>query len=279
MTRIAGALLLAFAGLALADVAVPPVARVTDLTATLNAAQQGALEQKLAAFEADKGSQLAVLVVPTTQPETIEQYSLRVAEAWKLGRKGVDDGLLLVVAKDDRAMRIEVGYGLEGAVPDAIARRVIAETITPRFREGDFYGGIDAGVTQLIGVASGEALPPPKRQRPRQTFDDLQSYLGLGLLIYAVAHWLGRMIGEVPSSLAAGGVFGAMLWMFGVVAGIATIGGVLLFAFSLLAQLGKFGRGGGWSTGGRAFRGGGLGGGGFSGGGGSFGGGGASGRW
>src|SRR5512132_2715893 len=122
---------------AVADVAVPPLkARVTDLTGTLSANEAAQLEERLAAFEAKKGSQIAVLVVPTTQPETIEQYGIRAGEAWKLGRKGVND----------RAVRIEVGYGLEGVLPDAVAKRIIDEEIVPRFRSGDFYGGIEAGV-------------------------------------------------------------------------------------------------------------------------------------
>ncbi len=150
--------------LALADVAVPPLkARVTDLTGTLSAQQQTALEQTLAAFEARKGSQIAVLIVPTTQPETVEQYALRVEETWKLGRKGVDDGALLVVAKDDRKLRIEVGYGLEGVLPDAIAKRIIAEDITPRFKQGDFYGGISAELTWFP-----ISLKPCKAMRSRR---------------------------------------------------------------------------------------------------------------
>ena len=135
---------------------------MTDLTETLTPDQTAKLEQKLAAFEARKGSQIAVLIVPTTQPEAIEQYSIRVAEQWKLGRKGVDDGALLLVAKDDRALRIEVGYGLEGALPDAIAKRIIEDIIVPRFKTGDFYGGIDAGVDAMIKVVDGEPLPPPQ---------------------------------------------------------------------------------------------------------------------
>src|SRR5512140_1885383 len=145
-----------------AAVPVPPLAgRVTDQTATLTAEQKAALEQTLQAFEARKGSQIALLIVPTTAPETIEQYALRVAEQWKLGRKKVDDGAVLVVAKTDRALRIEVGYGLEGALNDATSKRIISEIITPRFREGDFYGGISAGVGQIIRVIDGEPLPAP----------------------------------------------------------------------------------------------------------------------
>src|SRR5574340_907947 len=135
--------LLFSAFLAVADVAVPPLkSRVTDLTGTLSANEAVQLEQKLAAFEEKKGSQIAVLIVPTTQPETIEQYAIRVAEAWKLGRKGVDDGVLLLIAKNDRTLRIEVGYGLEGVLPDAIAKRIIDELIVPAFRQGDFAAGL-----------------------------------------------------------------------------------------------------------------------------------------
>src|SRR5262245_38066835 len=145
-----------------AQVAVPPLkGRVTDLTGTLKPEQIASLEQMLQSFEARKGSQIAVLMLPTTAPETIEQYSLRVAEQWKVGRKKVDDGVVLVVAKNDRTVRIEVGYGLEGALNDATANRIIREVIVPRFREGDFYGGIAAAADRMIRVIDGEALPEP----------------------------------------------------------------------------------------------------------------------
>src|SRR6185295_1372926 len=168
--RLFSAALLVFSllsGAARADVPVPPVkARVTDLTGTLSAQQKSELEARIAAFEARRGSQLAVLMLPSTRPEEIEQYAIRLAEAWKIGRKKVDDGLILVVAKDDRRLRVEVGYGLEGAIPDSVARRVIEERITPRFRDGDFYGGIRDGVEQLIRLAEGETLPPPQVRAP-----------------------------------------------------------------------------------------------------------------
>ncbi len=152
--------LLLTAGSAGADVAVPPLAaRVTDLTGTLSGEAVNRIEGKLANLEAKKGSQIAVLIVPTTQPEEIEQFSIRVEDAWKLGRKGVDDGAYLIVAKGDRRVRIEVGYGLEGALPDATANRIIDEIITPRFKSGDFDGGIEAGVDQMIAVVNGEQLP------------------------------------------------------------------------------------------------------------------------
>ena len=132
-------------------VAIPPLkTRVTDITGTLTDGQLAGLEAKLWDFEKRKGSQVAVLIVPTTQPEAIEQYSIRVFDQWKLGRKGVDDGILLLVAKDDRKLRIEVGRDLEGVIPDAIAKRIIVEAIAPRFREGDFYGGTTAGVDRIM---------------------------------------------------------------------------------------------------------------------------------
>src|ERR1700750_2107115 len=157
-----------------ADVAVPVLtARVTDQTGTLSAADTAALEQKLKDFESRKGSQIAVLIVPTTQPEDIAQYSIRVAEQWKLGRKGIDDGALLIVAKDDRRLRIEVGYGLEGALNDATANRIISEIITPKFKQGDFVGGINAGVDRMISVIDGEPLPAPKPPQQRLSSDKI----------------------------------------------------------------------------------------------------------
>lgn len=143
-----------------ADVAVPQLSkRVMDLTATLNNEQSAALENKLAAFEEKKGSQIAVLILPTTQPETIEAFGIRVFDAWKIGRKGVDDGVILIVAKDDRKLRMEVGRGLEGVIPDAIAKRILAETIKPYFKNNDYAGGIEAGTNQIISLIEGEKLP------------------------------------------------------------------------------------------------------------------------
>jgi len=135
--------------------------RVTDLTQSLTPEQQAQLEAKLAAFEREKGSQIAVLIVLSTAPEVIEQYSIRVVDTWKLGREKPDDGILILVAKNDRKMRIEVGYGLEGAIPDLIAKRIITEIMAPSFRQGDFYGGINQAVDKLIGLVSGEQLPAP----------------------------------------------------------------------------------------------------------------------
>src|SRR4249919_2884064 len=163
------ALLLCWACSALALVAVPPLTgRVVDQTATLSSGDIASLTQTLKDLQTRKGSQIAVLIVPTTDGEAIEQFSLRVAEAWKIGRKKIDDGVLLVVAKNDRHLRIEVGYGLEGALTDVTAKRIIDEIITPRFRNSDFTGGISAGVDRIIGVVDGEKLPAPE---PRQSSD------------------------------------------------------------------------------------------------------------
>ncbi len=274
------ALLLA-AGPALAEVAVPPLrARVTDLTGTLDAAQAAALEQKLAAFEQRKGAQVAVLLVPSTRPETIEQYAIRVAEAWKLGRKGVDDGALLLVAKDDRTLRIEVGYGLEGVLPDAVANRIIDETIVPRFRAGDFPGGIDAGVGRMLAVIDGEPLPEPQAARPGGNFDALLSLLPvLFLFTVTIGTMLKRMLGQLGGAMATGVLAGGLAWWLASALALSLLAAVAAFLLTLASRAGP----GGWaSSGGRGWGGGGFGsrgGGGFSGGGGGFGGGGSSGRW
>ena len=279
------ALALVWSSLAGAQVPVPTLTgRVTDLTATLAADQKEALEQTLQAFETRKGSQLAVLMVPTTAPETIEQYALRVAEKWKLGRKKVDDGAILLVAKDDRAMRIEVGYGLEGALNDATSKRIISETITPRFQQGDFSGGISAGVDQIIRVIDGEALPEAKA-RSAGSNSALGQYIPIVLVLaLAIGGVLRSMLGRFPGALVTGGVVGAVTWMLAGAVSIALITGVVALIFTLLGGgMGGIGRGGlgRGGFGGSGFGGGfgGGGGGGFSGGGGSFGGGGASGRW
>jgi uncharacterized protein len=155
-----------FFGFATADQPIPSLhRRVTDLTGTLSGSQQAEIENTLQEFEQKKGSQVAVLIVPTTQPESIEQYSIRVASQWKLGRKGVDDGVLFLVAKNDRTLRIEVGYGLEGALPDALCNRIIDGFVVPRFKEGDFFGGIRDGVARILGTIQGEPLPVPRSNR------------------------------------------------------------------------------------------------------------------
>jgi uncharacterized protein len=280
---------------ALADVPVPPlVGRVVDQTGTLSSGDIDSLQQTLRGFEARKGSQVAVLIVPTTEPESIEQYSLRVAEAWKIGRKKIDDGAILVVAKNDRKLRIEVGYGLEGALTDITSKRIIDEIITPRFRSGDFSGGISAGVDQMIRVIDGEKLPapPPPQQRQSSTrsFDpgDLfNPFLIIPVLLFGgmIRSVMGRLVGSAVS----GGLVALIAWFFFGSLVAAALSGVVASLFVMFsdgitaATPGGRGRGGGWSGGG--YSGGSWSGGSSSGssdsggGGGSFGGGGASGSW
>jgi len=287
--------LLLFLGASWAQVPIPPLkSPVTDLTATLNAQQTADLDARLRTWSQQKGSQLAVLLVPTTQPEAIEQFSIRVAEAWKIGRKGTDDGIILVVAKDDRTVRIEVGYGLEGAIPDAIAKRVIEEIIVPRFRGGDFYGGISEGLTSIMKLVEGEMLPPPQSSPGRPGGGpDLQLAVVLLVMLMVINVVLGNIFGRVLGSLMGSGAAGVLAWLL---LG-SLLGGIVIavIGFVMSAVLGGsrggfpggiggggFGRGGfggGGFRGGGGFGGGGFGGGGFGGGGGGFGGGGASGRW
>lgn len=260
-----------------AQIAVPPlIGHITDQTATLTAEQQAALEQTLVAFEARKGTQLAVLILPSTAPEAIETFALRVAEQWKLGRKKVDDGVVLVVAKDDRTLRMEVGYGLEGALSDITSKRIIEETILPRFKQGDYYGGLKAGLGKIIQVIDGELLPPPAA-RSADGFEGLREYAPfLFVVALVVGGILRSMLGRVPGALTAGAIVGAVAWFMAGALVVALLASVAAMVFTLMggnsALRGLGGLGGG-------SRGGGLGGGGFRGGGGGFGGGGASGRW
>lgn len=260
-------------------------ARVTDLTGTLTAGQQTALEQKLAAFESAKGTQLAVLIVPTTQPEEIEQYSIRVVDEWKLGRKGVDDGALLIVAKDDHKVRIEVGRGLEGVLTDALSNRILDETIKPEFRQGNFYGGIDAGLDRMMKVIQGEPLPPPEqRWQPGRRGHGGGLLLPLLFAVFAGSVVLRAIFGRTFGSVLTGAGAGLLVWIAGYALALAGLAAIGAFLFTLLGGLG---RGSGWSSGGfgggwggfGGGLGGGFGGGGFSGGGGGFSGGGASGSW
>jgi uncharacterized protein len=269
-----------------ADVPVPALTgRVTDLTGTLSGAAVTRIEAKLAALEAKKGSQLAVLIVPSTQPEEIEQFGIRVADAWKLGRKGVDDGAILIVAKNDRRVRIEVGSGLEGAIPDAIANRIIDETVAPRFKTGDFDGGVEAGIDQMISVVNGEPLPEPDRKWEHT--GNLPHLLPLLLVVVFVASGVLRaMFGRLFGSVATGGLAGGIAWLLSHVLPIGLGAGVMAFVFAMLLgstrgwSSGGLGGGfGGGLGGGFGGRGGFGGGGGFSGGGGGGGGGGASGGW
>jgi len=268
---------------AAAGVDVPPLkARVTDLTGTLSAQSVAQLEQKLAAFEKEKGAQVVVLMVPTVQPESIEEYAVRAFEQWKPGRKGIDDGVLLVIARNDRKLRIEVGYGLEGALNDATAKRIISEDIVPHLKQGDFAAGIDAGVSRILRVAGGEPLPPPAQQGPGHSsplpFDPMLLFAAL-IFANPLARILQPLTGRVPAAgligLAVGVALGLVFASF--IAGL--VASVIIFVFALAggASSRSWGGGGGsWSSGGG---GGGFGGGGFSGGGGSSGGGGASGSW
>jgi uncharacterized protein len=279
-------LLLLFGSGALAEVAVPPLrAPVTDLTGTLTSEQIATLDQQLRAFEAKKGSQIAILIVPTTQPETIEQYGIRVAEAWKLGRQGVNDGAVLLIAKDDRAMRIEVGRGLEGALPDVLANRIIDQVIVPRFRNNDFFGGIREAIERMIALVEGEPLPEPERAQ-RGAPDGLGNALPLLLMLVFVGSGILRgMLGRFGGASATAGIAAVIVWVLTSTLVIAIGAAVIAFVVALLGG----GGGGGWASPGRRGRrgygggwGGGLGsggGGGWSGGGGTFGGGGASGRW
>jgi len=283
--RLAACWLLCFAALgawAQELVPVPPLqGRVSDLTGTLTAEQSAALEQSLRAFEERKGTQIAVLIVPTTRPEAIEPYALRVVEQWKLGRRKVDDGALLLVAKDDRAVRLEVGYGIEGALNDATAARIIAEVITPRFRQGDFYGGLTAGLDRIVRVLDGEALPAPTRRGAASADNGLgQSWPVLFIVALVLGGVLRQAMGRLPGALVVGGVLGAVAWFaLGTLAVAATAG--LTGFFVTLLGIGMGGHGGMHRHGGH--RGGGFGGfgggGGFRGGGGGFGGGGSTGRW
>lgn len=255
--------------------------RVVDRTGTLTPGQVTDLSARLATLEERKGSQIAILLVPTARPETIEQFGIRVVEAWQLGRKDVDDGLLVLVALQDRDARIEVGRGLEGVVPDAIANRVLDEFVLPRFRQGDYFGGLEAGVTRLSALIEGEPLPPPVRTRPPADGGD-----GMGVLpvVFIVALVLGgvlrRLLGQLPGAAVTGIAAGVLGWVL-----TGTVAVALFMAFvGFVVALGGGPGGGPWVSHGRAghgrggFGGGGSGGG-WRGGGGGFGGGGASGRW
>lgn len=277
----AAALLLVVAALrAHADVAVPPLeARVTDLTGSLTAQQRETLERELAAFEARKGAQIAVLLVPTTEPETIEQYGIRVAESWKLGREGIDDGALLLVAMKDRELRVEVGYGLEGVIPDAVAKRVIAEIIVPYFKQSDYYGGILAGVNRLMRLIEGEPLPPPEaRDTSWSRWEQALPFAFVA--VFVIGGILRAVLGRFLGALTASGITAVVVWIIVGSLIAALLFSLFVFFFTLAGGMrARRGGYGGWSSGGGFGRGGGFGGGGFRGGGGGFGGGGASGRW
>lgn len=282
---------------------IPPLQeRVTDLTGTLTAAQQTDLEQKLADFEARKGAQIAVLIVPTTRPEAIEQYSIRVVDAWKLGRKHIDDGALLLIAKNDHRLRIEVGYGLEGVLTDATSNDIIDETMVPLLRQGQYYAAINAGVDRMMTVIDGQPLPAPdtvwQPHRAPRAFNWLP-FLLVAFLVgsSALRAAFGRALGAGFSAAGMGVLVFLIAQSIGVALGVALlsfVGAALLGSAGgswSSAGRGRPGGWGGWGAwggwggwgggggfGGGGFGGGGLGGG-FSGGGGGFGGGGASGGW
>ncbi|MGH8652660.1 MAG: TPM domain-containing protein [Gammaproteobacteria bacterium] len=269
-----------------AQVPVPPLtARIIDQTGTLSVAQRLDLENKLQAFESAKGSQIVVLIMPTTQPEAIEQYSMRVVEQWRLGRKGVDDGALLLVAKDDRKVRIEVDYGLEGVLTDATSKRIISEVITPLFKTGDFHVGIAAGVDRMIRVIEGEPLPPPEPSASSPddpmggtVFAFLMAFTVGSVILGIASVLLPRATARLGGAALNGGITGAIAWSLTKALSIALIVAALGFVIALVIGSLPTHRAGRWSSG--NWRGGGSGGGGgFSGGGGSFGGGGASGSW
>jgi uncharacterized protein len=285
----AGIVALFCATLLFADVAIPPLnQRVTDLTGTLSGGAVARIEAKLADFEAKKGAQIAVLIVPTTEPEDIAQFGIRLADAWKLGRKGVFDNVYLIVAKNDRHVRIEVGRGLEGALTDVTANRIIEETITPHFKANDFDGGVEAGVDQIISVVNGEPLPVPDQKWEKHS-GSIGNLLPILLVVVVVAGGVLRSIfGRFVGSAATGGLAGFLAFLGSHFLPIGLGAGIVAFLFALLAG----GSARGWSSGGGwggGFGGGGFGGGGFGGGGGGGGfssgggggnaGGGASGSW
>ncbi len=269
-------LLVLFTGSVHAElVAIPAIKnRVTDLTQTLSPDQQNQLEAKLTQFEQQKGSQIAILIVPTTQPEDIAQYAIRVVDEWKIGREKQDDGLLILVAKNDRKMRIEVGYGLEGPIPDLTAKRIISEVMAPKFRQGDYYGGLNDATDVVMRLIDGEQLPAPAQsQNKGGGISGMLPLLLIGGLV--LGGILRGMFGSFFGGALTGGAIGALAWILGGGLLLAIIFGIVAFFVTMmgafgLGQLGGLGGMGGGYGGGRDI---------FSGGGGGFGGGGASGDW
>lgn len=258
---------------------------VVDQAQALSSDAARALDDKLSRFEAERGTQMVVLLVPTTQPEDIAAYAQRVGDTWKIGRREVGDGLLLVVALQDRRVRIEVAKALEGAVPDLAASRVIEQAITPSFRRGDIAAGLNAGVDRLMALITGENLPAPQAtgsngaRRPGFGLDQLFVFGLIGIPI--VSGVLGAIFGRKAGALLTGAVGGGIVWVITASLLLGLAGGVMAVVLAL--AMGKGGRGGPGGFGGWGPPGGGWGGGGgggwSSGGGGDFGGGGASGRW
>lgn len=286
------ALLLGWVFPAFALVAVPQLTgRVVDQTGTLSSGDVAQLSQKLADLQTRKGSQIAILIVPTTEGEPIEQFSLRVAEAWKIGRKKVDDGALLVVAKNDRRLRIEIGYGLEGVLTDVTSKRIIDEIITPKFKSGDFAGGLSAGIDKMIGLINGEKLPEPEPAHWNGDGFNFDVFNPFWLFFAFVISGIFRsMLGRLMGSIATGGAVAALVWfLFGGLAaaiGIGVLASIVAFIVDFMPTGGgsrsggwSGGSSGGWSSGSSSSGSSSSDSGGFSGGGGSFGGGGASGSW
>ena len=271
--------------------AIPPLtARVIDTTSTLDAGQTQALNAKLAAFEKARGAQIVILMVPSTLPEDITDYAQRVGDSWKIGRKDVGDGLLLVVAKDDRTVRIATTKTLEGAVPDLAARQIIASAITPRFKQGDFAGGLDAAADQIMARITGENLPIPGvdsgTDSNKQGFQWMDMAVFLFFAVPIGARLLSGVLGRKLGALATGAGVGVLAWIFTSSLLLAGAAGVIGLVFALFASLGSLGGLGNLGGGSRreggvggGFGGGGSSGGFSSGGGGNFGGGGASGNW
>ena len=277
---------------------VPPLtAHVMDATGTLSPAQKAALEAKLTAFEQSRGAQVVMLMVPTTQPEDIAAYAQRIGDSWKIGRKSIGDGLLLVVAKNDRTVRIETTKALEGAIPDLAASQIIETALTPRFKQGDFAGGLDAAADQIMARITGENLPAPAQGNAGRGasgggFDWTTLAVFLFFAVPIGGRILSSVLGRKLGSVATGGAVGVLAWLFTSSLFIGVIAAVAGLVFALISGLGggmggMGGRSSGWGggfggggLGGGGFGGGGRGGGGFSsGGGGNFGGGGASGNW
>lgn len=280
-------------GLAHAQQVVPALtSHVVDTAGNLAQAQRDALDAKLAAFEQARGAQVVVLLVPSTQPEDIASYANRVANTWKIGRKQIGDGLLLVVAVQDRKLRIEVAKTLEGAIPDLAAKRIIDEAITPRFKQGDYAGGLDAGLTRIMALVTGEALPAPAGavSEPSGDFDWMQLGIFMFIAIPVVSAVTQKILGKRFGAFATGGVAGLIAMLITSSLVVAGLAGLVAMLFALLRHT-SGGRGNGWhggagnsgwgqGSGGFGHSGGFSGGGGFgSGGGGDFGGGGASGDW
>jgi uncharacterized protein len=272
---------------------VPPLeGRVVDRTDTLDSLQRQAMEQHLATVERELGTQIVVLLVASTLPEDIAAYAQRVADQWKIGRREVGDGLLIVVAKNDRRIRIEVAKALEGAVPDLAARQIITETISPAFKRNDYAGGLNAAIDRLAGRIKPEGLPAPGAQRgpsgQSSGFDWEQLAMFFFIAVPVAGALLTGIFGRKLGALATGGGAGALAWWFSaslLIAGVAGLAALIMVGVFGFGSTGR-GRGGGppiiWGGGGGGWGGGGGGGGGggfSSGGGGDFGGGGASGDW